>query len=190
VNSENTNMQMDRFYGVSTSATIRYLGAHRKAGKVVDDVIENDMRGQMQQAGVLEVDPTTVLVTGAGALEQSNGVKRIFHVASVRGEPRQGYHPVRDLKGCVKNALREMGSDAYRDLGLASILFPIFGTGPGGGNLQGHAELCVAAVMEFLEANADSPVRDVGFYVWSDVDLEVCMELLRKHPGVAGADAA
>ena len=31
VNSENTNMQMDSFYGKSTLATIRYLGAEKDA---------------------------------------------------------------------------------------------------------------------------------------------------------------
>ena len=35
VNSENTNMQMDSFYGKSTSATIRYLGAENDAIRAV-----------------------------------------------------------------------------------------------------------------------------------------------------------
>jgi hypothetical protein len=43
VNSENVDMQMDRYYGASTSATIRYLGAkkHPITGKVVEDTIAN-----------------------------------------------------------------------------------------------------------------------------------------------------
>src|SRR5262245_40559824 len=184
VSSENTNMQMDTFYGRSTSATIRYLGARKdETGRIEEDTIGLELAGKLK--GRTEVDPGTVLATGAGALTH-NGVKRIFHVAAVRGQPREGYQPVPRLDQCVKNALRRAGDDEFRNDGLTSMLFPIFGTGPGGGNLQRHAEICLDAAVEHLSA-IPSPIRDVFFYVFGDVDLEICTTIARNHRGLKSA---
>ncbi len=181
VSSENTNMQMDRFYGKSTSATIRYLGAKKnEKGKIVEDTIANALA--LKMGADLEVDPGTVLCTRAGALERNN-VKWIFHVASVVGEPREGYRPVTRIDQCVKNALRRAAEPEFRDDALKSILFPIFGTGPAGGDLSKLAEVCVSAALEHLET-FDGTLREVYFYVWSDVDLEICLNIARNHPGL------
>ena len=183
VNSENTNMQMDRYYGRSTSAMVRYLGASRNAaGEVVEDTIGNELAAQIGSS--ISVAPATVFVTSAGALRASNGVKRIFHVASVQGEPRVGYNPITKLERCVKNALSKAADPAYQSEGLASILFPIFGTGAGGGSVEEHAERCFTAAVETLESQPAHPVKAVYFYVWSDADLEVCLTLARHHSGL------
>lgn len=184
VNSENSNMQMDRLYGVSTSATIRYLGSGKNAaGNVVEDTIADELRAIMVEAGAVEVAPATVLATGPGELRQNN-VKWVFHVASVRGEPREGYRPIANIERCVLSALREAGRDRYRSDALSSILFPILGTGPGGGKLEDHAERCIHAAVEFLESNPASPISSVYFYCWSDIDLQVCRAVIRTHPGL------
>lgn len=183
VNSENTNMQMDRYFGASTSALVRYLGAVKNAaGDVVDDVIGKELAAQLGSSP--SVMPATVFVTGAGALRETNGVKRIFHVASVQGVPKVGYSPIAKLERCVKNALNKAADPAYQAEALSSILFPIFGTGAGGGSVGEHAERCFTAAIEVLESQPAHPIKVVYFYVWSDADLETCLTLARHHTGL------
>lgn len=178
VNSENTDMQMDVYYGKSTSATIRYLGAKKdSAGRVVEDTIGNEL---LRLAGNSAVPPATVLQTGPGALS-ANNVQRIFHVATVRGEPRRGYKPVDQLDRCVKNALAAAKGTTFR-----SIVFPIFGTGPGGGNIETHARLCFGAAAEFLlDPNQVSPIEVVYFYVWTARDLDICRAVMQQTVAAA-----
>ena len=173
VSSENTEMQMDSYYGKSTSATIRYLGARKDSiGRVVEDTIGNELAAKT--GPMPNVPPATVVPTGSGSLI-ANNVKKIYHVASVRGEPRAGYRPVAQLDRCVKNALREA-----RDSGFMSILFPIFGTGSGGGDLRRHAQICFRAAAEYLAANPEQTIQRVYFYIWSDSDLEICQQVMRS----------
>ena len=62
-------MQMDRLYGASTSATIRYLGAAKDlAGNVTEDTIADELRARMVAAGAVEVAPAAVISAGPGAL--------------------------------------------------------------------------------------------------------------------------
>lgn len=179
VNSENTNMQMDSFYGKSTSATIRYLGAEKdEKNKIVKDTINDALQAKMHPD--LEVDPATVLATTAGSLNRNN-VKWIFHVASVEGTTREGYQPVSRLDRCVKNALRRVDEAQFQDPPSTSILFPILGTGPGGGDLADHVELCVNAAVEFLEST-NTVLKTVYFYTWSDLWLRACLDFAQAHP--------
>jgi O-acetyl-ADP-ribose deacetylase (regulator of RNase III) len=183
VNSENTEMQMDRFYGESTSATIRYLGAarHPVTGRVLEDTIGDALARAM--GSEKQVAPATVIPTEAGALSSSN-VKAIFHVASVVGEPREGYRSIDRIEHCVTNSLALMDSASLRGQGLTSILFPILGTGPAGGDLKDHAARLFTAAVEYLEGTPDTIVRAVYFYVWSDMALEVCRQVVNSLPGV------
>jgi O-acetyl-ADP-ribose deacetylase (regulator of RNase III) len=181
VSSENSNMQMDHYYGKSTSATLRYLGARKdEKGKIVEDTIGEELSRKMGTD--VEVAPASVLVTSAGALARNN-VRWIFHVAAVVGEPREGYRPVARIDQCVKNALRRTCDPEFRKDGCDSIVFPFFGTGPGGGDFTHHAEICMDAAIEWLEA-FDGGVRDVYFYVWGDLDLEICLTIARNHPAL------
>ncbi len=178
VNSENSEMQMDRFYGTSTSATIRYLGArkHPTSNRVIEDSIGIALAKAMD--GEKQVDPATVVPTEAGELAKTNNVKCIFHVAAVAGEPRVGYRPIERIERCVVNALKRADSKEFRDQKLKSILFPIFGTGPAGGDLKNHAELFFGAAADYLESNPSSSMTNVYFYVWSDIALEICRNVL------------
>jgi len=180
VNSENSEMQMDRYYGTSTSATIRYLGAkkHPVSGRVVEDTIGNALATEMGTEK--QVDPATVIPTNSGEL-RGNGVKWIFHVAAVVGEPREGYRPIERIERCVTNALRRADSKEFRDQALSSILFPVFGTGPAGGDLKQHALRCFTAAIEYLESNSSSLMTRVCFYLWTDQDLEICREILESQ---------
>ncbi len=179
--SENTNMQMDSFYGKSTSATVRYLGAKKdETGGIVEDTIADELRRKM--GSTLTVNPASVIPTSPGELER-NGVKWLFHVAAVAGEPREGYRPVSRIDQCVKNALRKTSDKELEKDNLRSILFPVFGTGPGGGDFQTHTEICLKAAVEFLEGTKSS-IDTVYFYVWSDVDLEKALAVARSQEGL------
>src|SRR5262249_9509358 len=92
VNPENTKMQMARHEDRSISSTIRYCGARKMAGRgVVDDLIANELA---QVAGENpNISPAEILVTGAGDLERTHGVKKIFHAAVVVGQVGKGYRP-------------------------------------------------------------------------------------------------
>ena len=175
VSSENTNMHMDNLYGKSTSATVRYLGARKDHTGIIEDTIADELNAKM--AGVFVVAPGTVIPTGPGELAR-NGVQWVFHVASVTGEPREGYRPVQRIDQCVKNALRRTADPEFE--GVRSMLFPIFGTGPGGGDLATHARVCIQAAIEHLEGGA-TPVRDAYFYAWADTDLEACLAIADNH---------
>jgi O-acetyl-ADP-ribose deacetylase (regulator of RNase III) len=185
VNSENTDMQMDRYYGTSTSATIRYLGAkkHPITGRVVEDTIANELAEKMGSEN--SVDPARVIPTRAGELHQKNNVKWIFHVASVTGQPREGYRPIERIERCVINVLKLADAAEFREDGLTSILFPVLGTGPAGGDLKEHAERCINAAVDYLESESNSAVSAVYFYVWSDLVLEVCQQVVVSHPSLS-----
>jgi O-acetyl-ADP-ribose deacetylase (regulator of RNase III) len=180
VNSENTEMQMDRYYGTSTSATIRYLGATKDpdTGRVIEDTIGQALAGKM--AGQRQVDPGVVIATDPGAL-RAQGVKLLMHAASVIGQPREGYRPIERIERCVTRALTRLDTD-LRSLGLTSIMFPLFGTGPGGGDLRDHATRLIHAAVEYLDTNSGTALRTVYFYVWSDVGLEICRQVMASHP--------
>jgi O-acetyl-ADP-ribose deacetylase (regulator of RNase III) len=178
VNSENLEMQMDRFYGTSTSATIRYLGAkkHPVTGRVVEDTIADELTQLMGTEK--QVDPATVLVTGPGELRSQ--VKYIFHVAAVRGEPREGYRPIERIERCVTNALKRTETADIREKNPESILFPIFGTGPAGGTVEQHGDRCFMAAIDYLHSHPGCSIRKVYFYVWTDQDLVVCQKLMQS----------
>jgi O-acetyl-ADP-ribose deacetylase (regulator of RNase III) len=187
VNSENTKMQMDSFYGTSTSATIRYLGAERDDSGAVKDTIGDALRAQMN--GRVDVDPATVIPTTAGALEKTNNVKWIFHVASVIAQPMLGYRPIEQIDQCVKSALRFASRPEFAAQQLRSILFPIFGTGPGRGDLETTIRICLDAAIDYLKRGDPGGLRDVYFYVWGEVDLEICKAVANKIPDLSPDDS-
>jgi O-acetyl-ADP-ribose deacetylase (regulator of RNase III) len=177
VNSENTNMQMSRFYERSISAIIRYLGAKKDAvGNVSEDLIADELVEIMGDN--LAVHPATVLVTGAGELQRTHNVKKIFHVASVHGEVGVGYRPINNIEYCVTNALQKADAEELEGLGLKSILFPLMGAGTAGGNLKETAERLLQAAISHMETAEDSAIEDVYFLAWTDIELDTCKAIL------------
>lgn len=172
VNSENTNMQMARHFERSISSTIRYEGAIKDdTGDVIDDVIAKDLKkvtkGRDCTAG-------TIVVTTAGALEEKNNVKRIFHAAAVVGEPGKGYRPISNIEDCVRNALAKADSKALADVDIQSILFPLMGTGTSRAAAQETANKLIDAAVCYFEDNLKSRIKRVYFLVYNEQDKEIC----------------
>jgi O-acetyl-ADP-ribose deacetylase (regulator of RNase III) len=184
VNSENTNMQMARFFDKSGSAVIRYFGAQRDvAGQVVEDTIAEELARAMGTHR--SVPPGTVIVTGAGALQASHGVKRLFHVAAVEGALGIGYAPVKDVAACVDNALARADAADLDDLKPRSILLPLLGTGSGGAELDAAIGVLLDATIAYFRRAAKSRLTTVYFQVFTDQQLETCHRTL----GQRGASA-
>lgn len=178
VNSENSNMQMDRYYDRSISSIIRYLGAKKdEAGRVVEDTIAEKLTAQM---GAWEsVPPACVMVTPSGELEQSHKVKQLFHVASVVGTIGQGYRTIQNINRCVTNALQKI--DESQDASLKSILFPLIGTGKGKGELQTNASLLLDAAISYLSSNPKTIVETIYFLTYTEEELDLCRNILINH---------
>ncbi|UBF23949.1 macro domain-containing protein [Kovacikia minuta CCNUW1] len=176
VNSENTNMQMARYHDRSISSIIRYLGAKKsKTKQVVEDTIANELLDVMAQD--THVPPGTVIVTGAGELERTHQVKKIFHVASVIGQMGKGYTPVCDLGICVRNALSEADNPELEEAQLRSILFPLFGTGGGRGNLEEKSKELIHAAIHYLEENPQAILDEVYFLASTRKALKICQHI-------------
>lgn len=186
VNSENTNMQMASYYDRSISGTIRYYGAKRKpGGSVTDDLINKALIQELIDQKLIKkigenltVAPGCVFVTGSGELEKSNGVKKIFHVASVQGTASYGYRPVLNIAECVRNVLNE--TEKFPE--LQSILFPILGTGQGSGDLKSTVKVLIDTTLAyFLEDREQIKINSVYFVTLFDDQLAVCKDVLELH---------
>ena len=175
VNSENSNMQMARYYDRSISSIIRYLGAEKDAaGYVIKDIIADELIEKMN--GRESVRPGNIVITSSGELGNSHHVKKIFHAASVVGTIGQGYQPIQNLNRCVTNALSELEKLAADK--LHSILFPLMGTGKGKGKLQKNASLLLEAAVSYLNSHPSSIIETIYFLTYTQEELETCRNLL------------
>ena len=182
VNSENTNMQMARHYEFSVSATVRYEGATKDAnGYVVDDLIAKDLRKVTRGRDCL---PGNVVVTTSGELEASNNVKRIFHAASIIGEPGSGYRLISNIAECVRNALKKADSRELTDVELHSILFPLMGTGTIPSSAQEVANKLIDAAIEYIRQNPRSKIDKIYFLAYTEQDREICRHKLINDPRI------
>jgi hypothetical protein len=182
VNSENTNMQMSRFYESTISATIRYNGARRDAnGVVVEDLIADELNQKL--GGALSVAPATVLLTSAGELARSHNVRAVLHVAAVFGEPAAGYRRVSDIARCVINTL-----DAAERIGgdppPGSIVFPLLGVGSAKAGLEPTVKLLIAAALSWLETERSVNLSAVYFLAYRDSELLTCEKVLADSGAV------
>jgi O-acetyl-ADP-ribose deacetylase (regulator of RNase III) len=173
VNSENTYMQMARFFEKNISGTIRYLGATKdKAEDVVDDVIGKALAQEM--AGKSMVQPGAVIDTTSGELAGSHGVKRILHVAAVRAQAESGFVPVDNLGACVGKVLDRANQQA----GCRSILFPLLGAGTGRASVTDIAQALIPAAISWLESSPEAGIEAVYFLTWTDVERDACRQAL------------
>jgi O-acetyl-ADP-ribose deacetylase (regulator of RNase III) len=181
VSSENTNMQMARFYDRSVSGTIRYLGARKDFAKeVVEDTIAGELASLMGERR--SVQPTTVLATGAGSLKESHGVRKILHVAAVKGEVSSGYQPVENIDGCVTATLCRADELALEPP-CRSIALPLFGTGTARAKLEPTVRGILHAVIRHL-GNEPTPIEHVYVLTWSEDQFEACKSVLESEPAV------
>lgn len=181
VNSENTNMQMSRFYESTISGIIRFLGAKKNKHneEIETDYIADELELAMGDAS--KVAPASILVTGPGEMAQTHNVKLIFHVAAVQGEVGSGYKPIRDLEQCIRKSLDKANDKAYRELQLTSILFPLIGTGTAGGELSPIAKRLIDTVIEYVETHRDNRIKQVYFLTYKDYELFTCQSILQHR---------
>ena len=180
VNSENTNMQMARFYDRNLSAIIRYYGAKKNENdEIVEDTIAKQLNAAMRGRDTVSLG--SVFTTSSGDLAKTHKVKMIFHVAAVVGVPGEGYRampPIIDT--CVNRCLRRMDSAAIKEVDCRTIAFPMIGTGAGGGEVQTVAATLINTALNYLDNNPDSAIEKIIFMAWNLNDLEACMRALGK----------
>jgi O-acetyl-ADP-ribose deacetylase (regulator of RNase III) len=177
-NSENTNMRMAGIYERSISATIRYLGSEvDKFGDPVEDTIMEELRKAMGERST--VDPHTVLVTNAGRLAETHGVKCILHVAASTRQRRDKSHPVHDIENCVLEALKTANNLGITKRGIRSILLPLFGTGRGKDDLVETVGGLIETAIEYLRKEQKVSIPEVYFLAWSEADLMACRTALQ-----------
>lgn len=182
VNSENTYMQMARFFERNISGTIRYLGAKRDKGDfVVDDVVGKALAKEMEKTTM--VNAGAVIETTAGELLASHGVKQVLHLAAVNAQYESGFRQVDNLGGCVEKVLER----ASKQPGCRSILFPLIGAGTGRGDLNATADAIVSAVVSWLESVGDDGLTDVYLLAATDVDCNAWKQALGKFSNVQTA---
>lgn len=174
VNSENTNMQMARYYDRSFSAVVRYNGAKKDDN---EEIMEDSIAIQLANAkGNREtVNPFTVLVTDGGALAQSRAVKKIFHIAATVGVPGIGWKALTPVDTSISKCLR-MADNRNED--LRSIIFPMLATGLGGLDVYEVAPQLIKAAISYLLAYPDSRIGTIYFTAWNGRDLEACINAL------------
>jgi hypothetical protein len=187
VNSENTNMQMARYHEKSVSGTIRYLGARKDRGEVVDDIIARELAAQV--GNLTTVNPGTVFVTSSGEMAKTNRVRSILHVAAAYGQPGVGYKPVDNLQLCVSCVLDRAEDLAQQDRTNPphSILFPLLGTGQAAGKVEALLDQLLMAAISHLEANPEGSIQTIYFLNWTDRELQACRDFLDKSDRVVKA---
>jgi O-acetyl-ADP-ribose deacetylase (regulator of RNase III) len=184
VNSENTEMKMSRSEEYSVSGIIRYEGARRDhAGHVTDDLIADELTRKV--GGRSPVAAGTAIATGPGELARSHNVRYVIHVAAVHGEPGAGYRQVQDVGRCVTNTLAEADRLPDRSQPVATILFPLLGTGQGGGYLDETVQALLGAAADYLTGVPQTQITTVYFLAHTYAELAACQEALDGSPRFA-----
>lgn len=186
VNSENTDMMMDRFIGKTISARIRYLGANKEEDTVLDDTIQESLRGVIGERAHVKIG--TVLVTESGMLFGTHQVERIFHVATVEGGPGSGVNAdLEKMKLCLERVLQRVEQEnnkllrILRKKFLTSIIFPLLGSGDGGLSAESVAENLIPAAINHLRSRDNSMLKEIYFLAFKSRDRSACHRVLEAH---------
>jgi nudix-type nucleoside diphosphatase (YffH/AdpP family) len=188
VNSENTDMMMDRVIGRTVSAKVRLLGANRdQHDNIIEDTIAEALRSALGQRAHVSIG--TVLVTESGALKATHQVQRIFHVATVetggsgfgvKAEPEK-------LKLCVAKLLSRVDEENNRLFRVLfarkpfqSILIPLFGSGDGGVPVEEAANIVISTAADHLLSVPDQTLKEVYFLAFRDRDKQACERVLER----------
>ena len=187
VNSENTDMMMDRIIGRSISAKIRSLGANRdEQDNVIEDTIAEALRSAVGQRAHLQIG--TVLVTESGALMATHQVDRIFHVATVEGGPGAGVQADKTkLKYCIDKLLTRADEENNRLLRVLlgrkrfeSILVPLLGAGDGGVPVDVVADIIIPAAINHMLSVPDQTLKEIYFLAFRPRDKGACDQVLER----------
>ena len=184
VNSENTDMMMDRFIGRSVSAKIRTLGANKDDDdNIIDDVVQEGLRDAIGERAHVKIG--TVLVTEAGLLRSTHHVRRIFHVAAVQGGLGRGVKAdPEELRLCVRNVLVRADKENKKlwrricKTGMDSILFPMMGAGDAGVPIETVAVNIIRAAIDYLRTTPDATLKEIYFLAFKLRDKSACDNVL------------
>jgi len=186
VNSENTDMMMDRFIGRSISAKIRALGANKEDDNIIEDTIQESLRGVIGERAHVKIG--TVLVTESGMLRSTHQVRRIFHVAAVEGGLGAGVKAdPNNLRACVENVLARADRENHgfwrllRKTNLDSILFPMMGAGDGGVPIETVAEKIIPASINYFRTTPNPTLKEVYFLAFRLRDKSACDKILEDY---------
>ena len=180
VNSENTHMQMAAFFDRSISGLIRYLGATKDDhGKVIEDVISEALRRELELKGSLTVEPGTVIFTTPGALERTHDVKRLVHVAAVQGQAGRGFRQIADIGCGVTKVLQELDSNGAQ---MRSVVFPLMGAGQANADVENTIDSLYQAAVSYLKKHPKSSLQRVYFLTYTDRELVICKSALDASP--------
>src|SRR5262245_16058868 len=194
VNSENTDMMMDRFLGRSISANIRYLGANKdEHDNVVEDTIEEALRTAVGRRAHVKVG--TVLVTESGALRTTHRVRKLFHVATVEGigAGRGVKADATKLALCIDRLLQRVDEENNRTwrvlsrriplLGMSpfdSILIPMLGAGDGGLSVEEVAQIIIPPAVEYFQHTDQPTLKQIYFLAYTTRDKNACDRVLEQ----------
>jgi ADP-ribose pyrophosphatase len=177
VNPLTTDMMLDRFTDRTVSAVIRRSGAEKYPGgkRIRRDTIGEELQRAM--GGRPFVAPAKVIDTSSGELAASNGVQRIFHVATTKGEIGEELGSDLDtLERCVDNVL----SAIERRRRYTSVLFPMLGTGEGGFAVNDVALRLMLRAIEFFRGHPAARLQRIYFLGYSNFDANVLEEAMRS----------
>lgn len=195
VNSENTDMLMDRFFGKSISATIRYEGAEKyRDGTIFRDTIAEALKRRL--GGQIFVRPATVVATTAGELgRKPHNVRQILHVAAVQAQKGGGLSANASVSAeCLRNALLrgEALNVGLRRLWkpLRSIVVPLLGAGQGGVTAADVVSSMVPAAIDFLRRDPDAKLKEVYFLAFTPKDHAILTAEMQKHAALLTPEPA
>ena len=205
VNSENDYMQMARFFEARTvSSLLRRRGARVSGGRYIDTV-QKELDDQLGDRA-RPVQAAEVFVASAGGpdsrLATENKARYIFHVAAVQAVDAEArvvpFKQPDQIEDCMRaclakllelNGLKGLVSPpgtvqrklqeqlAVNGSGVSkSILFPLFGTGQGGGSSVEAIKYMLSGLQRFLEdsdhAALANDLEDVYFAAYTEPDVE------------------
>ncbi len=188
VNPENTDMQMDRYSNGSVSAVIRYLGASKYDN---DDIKEDDIANDLarKRRGVRQSHIGTVHMTTSGALQKSHGVRKIFHVATVRSLPGvQAYTPSADpkeIKLATQKVLKRIHKENKRLIisnNYTSALLPMLGSGGKGLPIEAAFPEMLNSLFEFVDTHQDTVLTEFHLNAFTSRDADIALDILKTHP--------
>jgi O-acetyl-ADP-ribose deacetylase (regulator of RNase III) len=193
VNSENTELMMSRVHEFSMSGIIRYAGSRRDVtGRVLDDVIADGLAAAVRDRR--PVTPGIAVVTSAGELTRTHGVRMIIHSAAVEGQPGSGYRPIRDLDQAVRHALEAAEHPVLPDgiiiAAARVILFPLAGAGTAGGDLDETARTLLLTAVDHLTRSPAATVERILFLAYTEAELAACRRVLDACPDMTGRQPA
>jgi nudix-type nucleoside diphosphatase (YffH/AdpP family) len=202
VNSENTDMLMDRVIGRSISSRIRLLGSNKDDdGNIIEDTIAEALRAEVGPRGHVRIG--SVLVTESGSLK-ARKVEHILHVATVQAQTAQGggvKANLNTLADCVKSVLDRAEKINKRFWNVAvnlvrerlgrkpryceSILIPIIGAGEGGLSVEDVTKAIIPAAIEHL-GTVDLPTLKKVFFIAFDARAKAACDAVLESARAAG----